>query len=101
MPENSTLAVGSLEKSDIIRLTNEALDSILASGKSSGLLLFPCVSHFWALEDTPFALIQDKIGKAIPYHVFYSGGEICPVYRPDKGIRNRFHSFTCIACSFE
>lgn len=101
MPENATLTVGMLEKNDIIRLTNEAMDTALNSGKSSGMLLFPCVSHFWALEDMPYALIQDKLDGKIPYHVFYSGGEICPVYDEDGKMFNRFHSFTCVSLSFE
>ena len=101
MPENATVAVGTLEKNDILRLTTEALSGVLDSGKSNGLLLFPCVSHFWAMEDTPFALIQDRLDGVIPYHVFYSGGEICPVFSENGKMHNRFHSFTCVACSFE
>ena len=101
MRENSTLAIAMLDNDDIIRLTNETLENVLSSGKSNGMLLFPCVSHFWTMETTPFQIIQDKIGQSIPYHVFYSGGEICPVYDSDGKMHNRFHSFTCIACSFE
>jgi len=101
MPKNSTLAVGSLEADDIINLTNRTLDDVLSSGKSTGLLLFPCVSHFWTLGTMPFELIQDKINRDISYQVFYSGGEICPVYDSDGKMHNRFHSFTCVACSFE
>ena len=100
-PKNSTIAVGSLDARDIMNLTTKALENILDSNKSRGLLLFPCASHFWALESTPFGLIQDKINQKIPYHVFYSGGEICPVYDSEGKMHNRFHSFTCIACSFE
>ena len=101
MPNNSTVAVGSLEVEDIINLTNKTLEKILSSGKSKGVLIFPCVSHFWMLENMPFELIQDKLDKKVPYHVFYSGGEICPTYDSKGKIHNRFHSFTCIACSFE
>ena len=101
MPENATVAVGSLEKDDITRLINETIEKALVSGKSRGLLLFPCVSHFWALEEPPFALIQDKLDHVLPYHVFFSGGEICPVYDTKGQMRNRFHSYTCVACSIE
>ena len=101
IPENSTIAVGSLDVQDIIRLTERTLERIVSSNKSKGLLLFPCVSHFWVLETTPFELIQDKLDKKIPYQVFYSGGEICPVYDGEGKMYNRFHSFTCVACSFE
>ena len=101
MPENSTMAVGSLDVEDIINLTNTVLENILSSNQSKGILLFPCVSHFWTLETMPFELIQDKIDQKVPYQVFYSGGEICPVYDTAGKMYNRFHSFTCIACSFE
>ena len=101
MPEKATVAIGSLEKSDIIRLTTEVIEKVLSSKKSRGLLLFPCVSHFWAMEDMPFSLIQDKLDPVIPYHVFYSGGEICPIYETNGRMHNRFHSFTCVACSLE
>ena len=101
MPINSTFAVGSLDGDDIANLTNRTLDDILSSGKSTGVLLFPCVSHFWTLENMPFELIQDRLDEKIPYQVFYSGGEICPVYDADGKMHNRFHSFTCVACSFE
>ena len=101
MPVNSSVAVGALEKSDIVRLTTETLEKVLASGKSQGMLLFPCVSHFWAMEDPPYSLVQDKSDNVIPYHVFYSGGEICPVVSEHGGMYNRFHCFTCVACSFE
>ena len=101
IPENSTIAVGSLDVQDIINLTTKALDDILNSGSSKGLLLFPCVSHFWTLDSMPFELIQDRINQKIPYQVFFSGGEICPVYDSAGEMHNRFHSFTCVACSFE
>ena len=101
MPQNSTMAVGSLDVGDIAKLTNKTIETVLESGKSNGVLLFPCVSHFWTLETMPFELIQDKIDQKIPYHVFYSGGEICPTYDADGKMYNCFHSFTCIACSFE
>ena len=101
IPENSTMAVGALDSEDIESLTDKLLEDILSSGKSMGMLLFPCSSHFWAMGTMPFDLIQNKLDKKIPYQVFYSGGEICPVYDSDGKIHNRFHSFTCVACSFE
>jgi len=101
MPENATVAVGTLDADDTIRLINQVLDDVLSSGKSKGMLLFPCVSHFWTLESMPLELIQDKMKHQIPYQVFCSGGEICPVYDVDGNMHNRFHSFTCVACSFE
>ena len=101
IPENSTMAVGSLDAEDIRNLTNKTIENILSTGNSKGVLLFPCVSHFWILETTPFELIQDKIDENVPYHLFYSGGEICPVYDSAGKMHNRFHSFTCTACIFE
>ena len=101
MKKNATVAIASLESDDIIRLTNKTLDSVLSSGNSKGMMLFPCVSHFWTMEKSPLELIHDKMDNTIPYHVYYSGGEICPVFDSNDKMVNRFHSFTCVACSFE
>ena len=101
LPENSTIAAGTLDSDDVIRVTANTIENALSCDKSKGILIFPCVSHFWVMESTPFTIIQDKIDNVIPYQVFYSGGEICPVHDSNGKLYNRFHNFTCIACSFE
>ena len=101
IPENAIMSVGTLDSDDITPITNKALDNILDCDNRKGLLLFPCVSHFWIMQTTPFDLIQHKINGILPYQIFYSGAEICPVYNEDGRLHNRCHSFTCIACSFE
>ena len=99
--ENATISVGSLNEDDVARITDQTIENALSSGKSKGMLFFPCVSHFWMMESSPFEIIQNKIDCVVPYQVFYSGGEICPVYDSTGKLHNRYHSFTCIACSFE
>ena len=101
VPENSTLAVGYLNSDEVIRVTDKTFENALACGKPAGMLIFPCVSHFWILEGSPFKVIQAKVDGVIPYQVFYSGGEICPIYGSNGKLYNRYHSFTCIACVFE
>ena len=100
IPENATITVGSLGEDDVAHITAKTLENVLSSGKSTGLLIFPCVSHFWVAESTALEIKQSEIEGVIPYHIFYSGGEICPIYDSDGKMSNRLHSFTCIACSF-
>jgi hypothetical protein len=51
-------------------------------------------------EDELRAAVNRLGDAATPYHIGYSGGEICPVYADGKP-RNRFHNFTFTACVFE
>ena len=99
IPEGSTLALGTLDKDDIARLIGEALDYSRSLDGERCLFLFPCVSHFWAaMEENHTQLIREKMGEDMPYHVYYAGGEICPVFDGKGRMFNRFHNFTCIAC---
>ena len=99
IPEGSTLALGTLDKDDIARLIGEALDYSRSLEGERCLLLCPCVSHFWAsMEENHTQLIREKMGEAMPYHIYYAGGEICPVFDGSGRMFNRFHNFTCVAC---
>ena len=103
MPENATLAIGSIERDDVIRLTEETMQAVLKGGKNQGLLLFPCASHYLVLgadAQEQKNIIIDKIQGSIPYQMSYSGGEICPAYDAAGKIHNRFHSYTFTACAF-
>ena len=103
MPENAALGIGSIERDDVLRLTDETLQSVMNSGKNQGLLMFPCGSHFLVLgadAQEQKDIIANKIQSNLPYQLCYSGGEICPAYDEEGKIHNRFHSFTFTACVF-
>lgn len=103
MPENATLAIGSVERDDVLRLTRETLEAALRDQGANGILLCPCASHFLVLgaaSQEQKDIIKDMIPEGIPYQLCYSGGEICPAYDQAGEAHNRFHSYTFTACVF-
>ncbi len=103
MPIGATLAIGSLEYADVMRMAQETMDFILSGPPQQSALMFPCASHFFVLgskASEEVALFHQRMDDACAYQVCYSGGEICPVYDQKGKLHNRFHSFTCVACKF-
>ncbi len=103
MPENATLAIGSVEFEDVLRMTRETIQAALDKGKRQGFLMFPCASHFLVLgaDITPQRdILKALTPDSLPYQLCYSGGEVCPVYDKDGKLHNRFHSYSFIACIF-
>lgn len=104
MPEGATLSIGAIDYEDILLTAGEAMDALLATGRKNGLILFPCLGRNLVLGTDIRAeidLIESRLSDSgIPYHLSYSGGEICPVYGDGEKTLNRFHNFTFIACIF-
>ena len=106
MPKGATLSVGVIAYEDVIATAKQALDEISASGCTQGLIMFPCLGRNLMLGLDNMAEIHTiegglpaSGGGKIPYHLAYSGGELCPVYSGDKAI-NRYHNYSFIACAF-
>jgi hypothetical protein len=99
----ASLSIGTQEYNGIISTLETLLDRMLKETDPAGILMLPCLSRSIMLgmnsEDELRAAVK-KLGGEIPYHIGYSGGEICPVYVDGK-TRNRFHNFTFTACVFE
>jgi hypothetical protein len=103
MPTGATLAIGSIEYSDILSLTGATTKAALAAEKRNGVLLFSCISYFLALgADVQLQreTVQALMPAGLSYQLNYSGGEICPVWDDRGGLHNRLHSFTFTACIF-
>lgn len=103
MPENATIAIGSVERADVLRLTRETVGKVLEAEDIHGIIMSPCASHFLVLganAQEQKDIIKQMIPSDIPYQVCYSGGEICPAYDGEGNIYNRFHSYTFTACVF-
>lgn len=101
MPENATLAIGSVERDDVLRLTKDTLEAVLARENINGILFYPCASHFLVLgagAQEQKDIIKSMLPEGIPYQLCYSGGEICPAYDKEGQAHNRFHSYTFTAC---
>ena len=101
MPMGGTLAIGMLDPEDIVKTAGEAVDAALGKENIHGILMFPCQARNHLLEMDYMAemeVVNEKIGNKVPYHLAYSGGEICPSY-DDKGKSvNRYHNFTFTTC---
>lgn len=101
MPEGSTLAIGNLDPSDIVKTAGDAIDEALTTEDIHGILLFPCQARNHLLEMDFMAemeIVKEKINDKVPFHLAYSGGEICPSYDKDGKPINRYHNFTFISC---
>ncbi|MDL2219103.1 FIST C-terminal domain-containing protein [Ruminococcaceae bacterium OttesenSCG-928-O06] len=103
MPVNATLSIGSIDYEDVLLTARQTCGEILATGKTNGLILFPCLGRNMVLGADYMAeidAVRESLGGALPFHLAYSGGEVCPVYNEEGAALNRFHNFTFIACVF-
>ncbi len=104
VPEGALLSTATLDYDDVMHTTGKVLDAIMAAQKpDDSLLLVSCNSRSVVLDTEPLAemgLVHKRLSGVVPYHMLYSGGEICPAYTEDGGTRNRFHNFSFTACLF-
>jgi hypothetical protein len=107
MPEGAILTVGNIDAEEVISTTEEVLKNALVigenNGNKSGMLIFSCVGRFFiqgynnsAEMERARAVLKDKI----PFHMTYSGTELCPVYGKNGAIVNRSHNDTIVICVF-
>ena len=102
-PVNASLSTAILNDEDVLRSAGKLAESICSQGGTGALLLLSCISRSLLLGTDPLGEVEKLdsiIGGKIPYHMSYSGGEICPVYTDNGSTANRFHNFTLIACAF-
>ncbi|SBV95755.1 conserved hypothetical protein [uncultured delta proteobacterium] len=100
-PVNASLSTAILNDEDVLRSAGRLAETIRNQGTPGALLLLSCISRSLLLGANPLGeaeKIAGIIGARIPYHMSYSGGEICPVYTDNGATANRFHNFTLIAC---
>lgn len=103
MPLNATLSIGSIDYDDILATARSTIADALATGRRGGFILFPCLGRNLVLGADYLAeidVVREAIGGALPWHLAYSGGEVCPVYDEEGRPVNRFHNFTFIGCIF-
>jgi hypothetical protein len=105
IPNGATLSVGHIDTDEVLSTTTNVISEAIASGKPDCILMFSCAGRYFALGFQPLSEmehIQKILGEtAIPYHIAYSGGELCPVYSRNKevlDITNRNHNDTFIMC---
>ncbi len=105
MPVSATLALAVQDVEDVMSSAAQLLDCIaVEAANGHGVLFVSCVGRSMILDTEPLAeagKVLEAMSGIAPCHLLYSGGEICPVYKPDGSTLNRFHNFSFTACVFE
>ena len=102
MPTGGTLSIGRMDVVDILLTAEQALGKLLENESVNGIIMFPCLGRNMVLGLTHLREIEkvkEILGNSLPWHLAYSGGEVCPVYDSKGCTVNRFHNFTFIACA--
>jgi hypothetical protein len=100
IPVGATLTVGSLSAEKVLDSTTGVLEKILEESDGGSLLIFSCVGRYFAQGYNSAAemdLVQKILGDR-PFHLAYSGTELCPVYGKDGNTTNRSHNDTIVIC---
>ncbi|MCL1916407.1 MAG: FIST C-terminal domain-containing protein [Desulfovibrionaceae bacterium] len=74
----------------------QALDYAEKNG-ANGILAIPCMTRsLMIMPNSEDEMLKtfDAIGRKLPFMLFYSGGEICPLYNKEGVAVNRFHNYT-------
>jgi hypothetical protein len=99
MPLGATLTVGTIDADEVLESSAAVLEKALKAGGKT-MLIFSCVGRFFALGFNPQAemeKVQELLGER-PYHLCYSGTELCPVYGKNGSLTNRSHNDTMVIC---
>ncbi|MDR1505694.1 MAG: FIST C-terminal domain-containing protein [Treponema sp.] len=107
MPVGASLQVGMIDAEEVLSITGEAIKSALVigqnNGSNNGMLIFSCVGRYFAQGFHPEAEmkeVQKAINGSLPFHLCYSGTELCPVYEKNGNTRNRSHNDSIVICMF-
>jgi hypothetical protein len=99
-PKGAKLTIGKQDYSGILETAEITINKAMEN-KGGGLLMFPCLSRNLMLgpnSEDEMRKVMGMIGDGTPYHICYSGGEMCPVSDADGKLHNRFHNFTYTVC---
>jgi hypothetical protein len=107
MPVGASIQVGVIDAGEVLSVTDETIKSALAIGRSNGIanfmLIFSCVGRYFAQGFHPEAEMQtvrEALKDNLPFHLSYSGAELCPVYEQNGNTRNRSHNDSIVICMF-
>jgi hypothetical protein len=102
IPEGATLAVGIINKEEVLSISSVLLQRAKERSQGGGksLLIFSCVGRYFAQgfnTDAEMNKTREILGN-IPFHLCYSGTELCPVTGKDGKIANRIHNDSIVIC---
>ncbi|MDR2028817.1 MAG: FIST C-terminal domain-containing protein [Treponema sp.] len=103
MPVDATIAIGRVNYHNVIESAARMTEELRKTKTSGAILTYSCLTRNLMLglnSDDEMREIISLLDNTMPYHIAYSGGEICPVKAGNGELINRFHNFTLIACVF-
>lgn len=104
MTEGATLAIGSMEREDVIITAEKISKDIASCGKTGGALLFSCGSRSLVTGSSlvaETAFFEENVIPVMPCQCAVSAGEIAPVISETGKVINFSHSYTIVACVFQ
>lgn len=101
IPVGATLTVGIIDGDEVLATSAAILNRAAAAADAEkGALIFSCIGRFLS-QGYESAREMEKARETlekIPFHLCYSGGELCPVYGRDGTLTNRSHNDTMVIC---
>jgi hypothetical protein len=101
VPRGATVAIGEIDREDIMETAGAALDRVMGAGKKDALLMASCVTRYFMLapdQSGEMAYVERSIAGKLPFSFACAGGEICPVRAGDGRYCNRYHNYSFSAC---
>jgi hypothetical protein len=101
VPVNSTIDFAYGDKNYVLQSARETMNDVLKAENARNMMLFSCAARRWMLGsdvNAEMGEVAKQLDNVCKYQFGYSGGEICPVMRPDGNLVNRFHNYSLIAC---
>jgi hypothetical protein len=104
IPEGATLTVGVINKEEVLTISSALLQRAKERAQREGksLLIFSCVGRYFAQGFNTTAEMDKtrEILGDIPFHLCYSGTELCPMSGKDGKTANRSHNDSIVICLF-
>jgi hypothetical protein len=100
MPVGATLTVGTIDGDEVLVSSTAILNRVAKAAEGKNALIFSCIGRFFAqgYESAGEMKKTRELLEKIPFHLCYSGGELCPVYGRDGALTNRSHNDTMVIC---
>jgi hypothetical protein len=102
IPEGASLTVGVINAEEVLTISSILLKTVKEKAWKEGksLLIFSCVGRYFAQGynvNAEMDKIQEILGDT-PFHLCYSGTELCPTIGKDGKTANRSHNDTIVIC---
>jgi hypothetical protein len=100
IPVGATLTVGTIDGDEVLASSALILNQAAKAAAGKNILIFSCIGRFFAqgYESSREMEKTRELLEKIPFHLCYSGGELCPVYGKDGVLTNRNHNDTMVIC---